>query len=40
MIRHIIGFRRGPIDGGLDDRAQVLTGRKFVVVVFAMEVAS
>ena len=27
-------------DGGLDDRAQVLTGGKFVVVVFAMEVAS
>ena len=27
-------------DGGADDRAQVLTGGKFVVVVFAMEVAS
>jgi len=26
-------------DGGLDDRAQVLTGGKLVVVVFAMEVA-
>ena len=26
-------------DGGLDDRAQVLMGGKFVVVVFAIEVA-
>ena len=30
----------GGIDGGLDDRVQVLAGGKFIVVVFAMEVAS
>ena len=30
----------GRSDGGADDRAQVLTGGKFVVVVFAMEITS